>query len=289
MSPLQERILATVELLQKRGYAVSVERLSRWLVGGVAAPQEVAYALRDMEALCLSGGLVHACELPAAFIERSQHRQHLHTLHQPRYWERVLAYTRSLMHYCPQIRCIALAGSMSSGGFVESDDVDFNLFVADGTRYTTYLTANILALGFAAVHRQRPTDAHTRRLFIPKLMSVNVIWCDQDTQPFRRQDGPMALELLLSRPLTGKDYYQEVLDHNPWLTTYFPQLISSSMPLYRPPLPAAGVHPLSERLARTMTYFGWRWVMWTRRHNPEALARVAYVRRCQSPYALFED
>ncbi len=285
---LAQRIQATVELLQKRGYAVSVAQLAQWLVGGKADVQQIHQTLAGIEGLCLSNGLVHARDLPEAVLERAQHRQKFHECHRRQYWPQVLAYVDQLNRHCPQIRCIALAGSMSSGGFVSSDDVDFNLFVQDGSRYWTYLLANILALGFAVAHRKRPTDAHTRRLVIPKLMSINVIWCDGDTQPFIRQDGPMALELLLSQPLTGQDYYQAMLGRNLWLKEYFPQLYTG-LPRVEPQSPTVPLYPGQELLARGITYGGWRWIMWTRRNNPEALARVAYVRQCQSPYALFES
>jgi hypothetical protein len=32
----------------------------------------------------------------------------------------------------------------------------------------------------------------------------------------------------------------------------------------------------------------WRYMQWTRRHHPEALARVAYVRSTMRPYTLFD-
>ncbi len=285
---LPERLLLTVALLQQRGYAVTIAQLARWLVGGTVEIQDIRQSLEEMDDLCLSGDLVHARDVSASFLERCQFRQDHHHQHQLRYWPAVVAYTESLQRHCPQIQCITLAGSMSSGGFVASDDVDFNLFVSDGSRYTTYLMANLLALSFSFAHRQRPLDAHTRRLFLPKLMSVNVIWCDSDTRPFMRQDGAMALELLLSQPLVGLDYYQQLLARNLWLQDYFPQLLKETTAANTLSQPLTG-HPLPEKIARTVTYLGWRWVMWTRRHNPEALARVAYVRKCQSPYALFED
>jgi len=287
MESLATRILATVDLLQRRGYAVSVAHLAQWLVGGAVPREQIDQALGQLDQLCLSGGLVHARDVSAGFVERAQQRQRLHTSHQPRYWPSVMAYVGALTRVCPQIRCVSLAGSMSSGGFVESDDVDFNLVVADGTRYTTYLMANLLALAFGLAHRKRPTDAHTRRMFIPKLMSINVIWCDSETRPFIRQDGPLALELLLSRPIMGKTYYQHMLWANPWLAHYFPQLLTDPGDLLPPLVNRSS--PWLEWGARQLTYRAWCWVMWTRRHNPEALARVAFVRKCQHPYALFED
>jgi hypothetical protein len=120
-------------------------------------------------------------------------------------------------------------------------------------------------------------------------MSVNVIWLDSDTRPFVRQDGAMALELFLSQPLWGAEYFQSILGCNRWLDGYFPQFGAAHFHCPRPdqrPIPPAMCW--RERLSYAATYLGWRWVMWTRRRNPEALARVALVRHYQSPYALFE-
>jgi hypothetical protein len=44
-----------------------------------------------------------------------------------------------------------------------------------------------------------------------------------------------------------------------------------------------------DRPARALGRAGWRYMQWTRRNRPEALARVAFVRRTMRPYALFDD
>ena len=41
--------------------------------------------------------------------------------------------------------------------------------------------------------------------------------------------------------------------------------------------------------ARTVGSAAWHWMQWTRRRDPEALARVAFVRDTMRPYALFDE
>ena len=261
---------------------------------GGAEPEERVYpAVLENENLAISSGLVHSHNFSPERLTKSLQRQALHREHQKQYWTEVERYVRELVQNTPQIRAVCLAGSMSAGGFVHSDDVDFNLFVESGTRYTSYLQANLQALGFSLRHRHRPTDAHTQRPLLPKLMSINVIWTPDQVQPFIRHDSAMALEIFLSKPLWGESYFRAVLDHNLWLKEYFPQLFESKpsksiidIPILKQTPPP---NPLLEQASRLLTYSAWRWVMWTRRHNPEALARVAHIRRCQSPYGLFQE
>jgi hypothetical protein len=40
--------------------------------------------------------------------------------------------------------------------------------------------------------------------------------------------------------------------------------------------------------ARRIGEAAWRYMQWTRRHRPDALARVAYVRATMKPYTLFD-
>jgi hypothetical protein len=292
--PLSKRVEATVRLVQRRGYAVPLKTLSEWLMGGAEPEEHVYEAVLHNEKLAISTGLVHSHNFSPERLTKSLQRQALHGEHQKQYWAEVERYVRELVQNAPQIRAVCLAGSMSAGGFVHSDDVDFNLFVEPGTRYTSYLQANLQALGFSLRHRHRPTDAYTQRPLLPKLMSINVIWTADQVQPFARQDSAMALEIFLSQPLWGESYFRAVLDHNLWLKEYFPQLFEPKLSQSIIAIPTlrrtpGSANPLLEKASRLLTYSAWRWVMWTRRHNPEALARVAHIRRCQSPYGLFQE
>jgi hypothetical protein len=46
---------------------------------------------------------------------------------------------------------------------------------------------------------------------------------------------------------------------------------------------------LLEGPARLLGRWAWRYMQWTRRRRPDALARVAYVRATMRPYTLFDE
>ena len=102
----------------------------------------------------------------------------------------------------------------------------------------------------------------------------------------------MAYELLVAEPVFGADAYDEVLDSNPRLFDHFPQLACKAAtmeieaPRWRLPVQA---YPKSlDGAARRIGEAAWRYMQWTRRHHPDALARVAYVRATMRPYTLFD-
>jgi len=110
--------------------------------------------------------------------------------------------------------------------------------------------------------------------------------------PLERQDEDMAFELLMAEPLYGVESIQELLGANPALVEHFPQL--ADKPAARamdPParrLPSALFPGFLEGTARVLGETAWRYMQWTRRHHPNALERVRYVRSTMRPYALFD-
>src|SRR6267142_5206544 len=92
----------------------------------------------------------------------------------------------------------------------------------------------------------------------------------------------MAFELMMALPIYGIDELSELLDANPLLLEHFPQLAEEPpAPLIDPPavrLPAALFPRFLDGAARMLGESAWRYMQWTRRHHPEALERVAYVR-----------
>ncbi len=125
---------------------------------------------------------------------------------------------------CPFIRCIAIAGSVASDGFSEEDDIDFNIFVEQGCKYTVYLLGILLSLKYSFRHRKKPLACKSRTPFLPKLICINVIWEESEAFPFVRQDAYMEYELLKQKPIFGIDFYSKILAKNMWLKTYFPQI-----------------------------------------------------------------
>src|SRR5437879_10206393 len=86
---------------------------------------------------------------------------------------------------------------------------------------------------------------------------------------------------------------QEIIDANPRLLEHFPQLASRAAPLLidhpKRRLPKAIYPAFLDLPARHLGESAWRYMQWTRRHCPDALARVAYVRSTMRPYTLFDE
>jgi hypothetical protein len=170
--------------------------------------------------------------------------------------------------------------------------VDLNLVVDDGHRHLAYVAVNLLGLAHALAHREKPVDDLTRRPIAPRLMTANLILERSQCLPLERQDEDMAFELLMAEPVFGLDAVNELIHANPALLEHFPQLANKPAPLLiEPParrLPSALFPTFLDGAARVVGESAWRYMQWTRRHHPDALARVRYVRSTMRPYTLFD-
>jgi hypothetical protein len=93
-------------------------------------------------------------------------------------------------------------------------------------------------------------------------------------------------------PVAGIALWRQVVAINPGLSDHFPQLEERRFPLAlreRPALPGWLFPAALDTPAEMVGRAAWRYMQWTRRRRPEALARVAFVRRTMRPYALFEE
>jgi hypothetical protein len=280
-----------VALLERRGYAAGTRRLGEVCLGGSLGEMEVRAAVAAAAELCQREGLVHSAgtglALPNVIARRDGHAHH-----RPSYMEAARGFGAALAVACPHVLSISVAGSLASGGFRASDDVDLNLVVEDGSRHLAYVTLNVLALLHALRHRDKPVDAHTRRPLAPRLMTANLILERSECFPLARQDEDMAYELLVAEPVFGAAFQRRLIAANPGLLEHFPQLAGKTAPLEvsgRRRLPG-WTQPLGlDGAARRLGRAGWRYMQWTRRNRPEAQARVAFVRRTMRPYVLFPD
>jgi hypothetical protein len=203
-------------------------------------------------------------------------------------------FVHTLVSFAPFIRSVSIAGSLASGGFRASDDVDLNLIVDDGRRHLAYVAVNTLGLLHALGHRSKPVDDLTRRPLAPRLMTANLILERSQCHPLLRQDEDMAFEVAMSQPVFGLDVFDEVVQANPALLDHFPQLGCKSSalivePALRARLPAWLFPSVLDGVARRVGGGAWHYMQWTRRGKPEALARVAYVRATMRPYSLFDE
>jgi hypothetical protein len=285
---LPDRLRATVAILERRGYAVGLPRLGELCLGGPVEPGQVLAAL-PAAGLRQERGLVTAGELgPGA--EAIERRQAGHQRAAELYRREAERFARTLAAWFPFVIAVSIAGSLASGGFRETDDVDLNLVVEDGRRHLAYVALNLLGILHAVRHRHKPVDVHTTRPLVPRLMTANLVLERRDCFPFRRTDPDMAYELLVSHPVVGGRFLGEAYLANPRLGEQFPQLLRrpAEEPVRRR-LPAWLFPAWLDEPARLLGRAAWRYMQWTRRKRPEALARVAFVRATMRPYALFED
>src|ERR1700694_4366080 len=96
----------------------------------------------------------------------------------------------------------------------------------------------------------------------------------------------------MAQSVFGLEAIPELIDANPALLDHFPQLAGKAAPLLiEPPthrMPAALFPTFLEGAARMVGETAWRYMQWTRRRHPGALARVEYVRSTMRPYTLFD-
>jgi hypothetical protein len=170
--------------------------------------------------------------------------------------------------------------------------VDLNLIVDDGHRHLAYVIVNFLGLVHALRHRAKPVDDLTRRPIAPRLMTANLILERSQCLPLVRQDEDMAFELLVAEPVFGLGALRELVDANEPLLEHFPQLAHKDAPLLidapRRRAPRSLYPSLLDKPAELVGGAAWRYMQWTRRNRPHALARVAYVRATMRPYTLFD-
>ena len=289
---VSDRVTQTVELLQRRGYALTPSRLGALCLGGPLPEAAVRWAVAASSELTIAEGLVVERSAMARVCDINA-RAATHEADSAAYLPMTERFVRALVVVAPFIRSVSVAGSLASGGFRASDDVDLNLIVDDGHRHIAYVAVNVLGLLHALAHRAKPVDDLTRRPIAPRLMTANLILEVSQCRPLQRQDVDMAYELLVAEPVFGLDAIDEVLDANPALVDHFPQLARKRAQLQIDPprrrLPTFLFPAFLEGAARRIGLAAWQYMQWTRRRHPEALARVEYVRSTMRPYALFDE
>ncbi len=303
-SDLVRRVVETADLTDRRGYGLPLDDFSRLLYGGPLAPSRVAEAVALAPGLAVIDDVVVRTDRGHA-TPQMRLRRRLHQAHSREGDGIARDFAMRLVATCPLVRCVALSGSLASGGFDPRDDVDFNLVVRDGSKYTTYLWAIALSAVTSLRNIRKETDEMGALPLLPKVICLNVVWEDAQVRPFVRNDKWIAYELLMARPVYGSAYLSGVFLENQWLESHFPQLLD---PGFVPPddLPEGSVverpgarffryldrHPRAlrafERASRFLVFSLHAIVSLTRARNPEAKAREDFVNTMKRPYSVFD-
>ncbi|MGH7862688.1 MAG: hypothetical protein ACREOS_10670 [Candidatus Dormibacteraceae bacterium] len=285
------RLEQTVELLERRGYALGAGRLAPVCLGGAVTLDQLYRAVAESEVLVIREGLVVSRRMVDS-LAAVRARALSHPLLADAYRALTREFVHTLIGCCPYVLSVSIAGSLASGGFQASDDVDLNLIVEDGHRHLAYLALNLLGLVHALGYRSKPVDTHSARPLASRFMTANLLLERSQCFPLARQDPAMAYEFLASEPVYGIEFWRSVVGANAGLSEHFPQILERTELYDMTPgrrLPSWLFPAALDGAARRVGRLSWRYMQWTRRARPEALARVAYVRQTMRPYALFDD
>ena len=290
LEALQSRVERTLAIMADRGYNPNVAMLSRMLVGGGIDPSELKVQLPSMRGIMVEDGFVFPDGL--RLVERCRPRVESNGRLQDLYRGIAVAYAADLVRTCPWVRCAMLAGSAATGGLCQGDDLDLNLVVDDGRKYTTIAASTVLNRVYALKHGAaigfRPTDQYR----LPIFMCLNIVWEDRETRPFRRRDEQMAYELFACEVLHGHERYRELLEDNAWMRSTFPQAFDGGAVGPGAGRPRENGHGSPdgaiERLARGVLFGYDRAVRMYLGRRPDVLERATYYERIKHPYGLYD-
>jgi len=297
---LASRTEDTLELMHDWGYAPGLPVLSAELLGGSVSISALERSLLSSSRFRFQDGYV---ALPGyeSLLEKSKYRAATHRALNGQARGVAERFARDLASLCPYVQCVALSGSIASGGYDLGDDIDFDLFVRPGTKYISYLVSILLGLRYSWQYRKAEGPGLRKIAGFPKVTCVNVVWTQDQTKPFVRQDASMAFELLHCQPLVGASVFSRVVEDNGWLETYFPQLIGRVHAdtvqrsdswlsrvfarIERQP----NVLEFLERISRATAWIIYTFAQTRWGRSPTTRARMEFLKRVKYPYEVFQD
>ena len=297
---LAERAGETLKIMHRWGYAPRIEVLSEQLLGGPASAEHLHHELEARPDLVVQDGFV-SLKGYADLIRKSRKRVDSHESFRTDALAISHAFARDLASSCPMIACIALSGSLASGGYGPEDDIDFDLIVQPGTKYICYVVAHLIGLRFSWRYRHVRLDEVHHTPLLPKIACINVVWPEDQARPFVRRDENMAFELMRCSPLMGVEAFQLALRHNPWIRDYFPQVYDrvwtegTREPTNLLGRILAGIRRsprmlrVVEGASRRILWVLYHYVQCSRRGNEAAVARTEFLRQVKFPYEVFQD
>jgi len=290
----------TLELMHDWGYAPELPVLSVELLGGSVSSSVLERYLLSNPRFRFQDGFV-VLDGYEDLLEKSRHRAATHRALNGNARGVAEKFAQDLASLCPYVECIALSGSVASGGYDLGDDIDFDLFVRPGTKYLCYLLSILVGLKYSWRYRNANGAGLRKIAGFPKVTCVNVVWTQDQTKPFVRQDASMAFELLHCQPLVGASVFSRVIQDNRWLEGYFPQLFGRLL--------VDAVQPRDSKLGRLLARLerrpgALRWLdrisrgaawliysfaqtIWGR--SPTTRARMEFLQRVKYPYEVFQD
>jgi hypothetical protein len=211
---LEKRIRQTLLLAEERGYNLTIEQLSKKLLGGQVPLSELALVLKTSSDFDSDG--VFIATNGNLYLEKCKNRHISNSKLEAIYTPIAAKYISHYIKLCPWVNCILVSGSMASDGLGQGDDIDLDIIVPDGLKYTSYFLAVVLSALYTVQYRK-----FFRRWYV---VCISVVWECHQVLPFQRNDGQLAFELLNAKAMYNPAFFTYVLSQNTWLKTYFPQV-----------------------------------------------------------------
>ncbi|HEV8594045.1 MAG TPA: hypothetical protein VGR51_00750, partial [Thermoplasmata archaeon] len=177
---LEDRIVKTLGIAARWGYGLSVDQLARLLYGGSEPRDLVARSLAGARGIARENGFATVAGRED-LLKKSVDRHRSNGMLSDAYHRIAREFAADLVRHSPFVRSVALSGSTASDGVGAGDDVYFNLFVDDGTKYVVYLTALILGLKYSLRHLRAFSTGSSFLGLVPKVTCVNVVWTEGNT------------------------------------------------------------------------------------------------------------
>lgn len=235
MTPLDRAICSTVAYRDMFRFPVTAAEIHRYLHGVSCSLEEVRDALASSASLAAhleTDGEFFCLKGRAESFAIRRRRRELSCAQ----WPTARRFA-SFLAMLPNVRMVAMTGSLAAGNFPEDGDIDFLLVTDSGSLWRTRALCRLLAL----------LDEKLRRgLFCPNtFLSTAAL-------SLNRRTLYDAQELCQMIPLHGTESYRTVREANGWTADWLPNAGG-------PPPEAEDLAPLSDGLKQTGEWLlgGW--------------------------------
>ncbi len=226
LSTFESAIYSTIAYRDVFDFPVTLAEIHRYLHGVHCGPSDILDAISSgplgRRRLDTDGAYFALRGRSALFEIRQARRELSHRL-----WPTARLFGRFLA-MLPNVRMVALTGSLAAGNFADGGDIDFLLVTDAGTMWRTRALCRVLALF---------DDRLGRGLFCPNT------FLSAASLPLARRSLYDAQELCQMIPLFGRSEYDAVRRANAWTEDWLPNAVG-------PPSEPAACAPLSPGLKR---------------------------------------
>ena len=287
---INKRILKTLKIVEQRGYNLTLEKLSQYLVGGIVSIEKLKEVINKDGKIEFDGKFV------ATFgnikTEKCKQRLIENEKFKDFYLKIAKDYASDFVRMCPFVKCIMISGSLASEGVCKDDDIDLDLIVQDGTKYTSILLAMLVSIKYSIKYKR-----YFKKIYfglLPKAICISLVLELHQTMPFNRKDGQIAFEIMSSKIIYNSDFFNKMISKNLWLNQWFPQIFGKDKNNY-------GLDnnnfknnqirfwpKIFENLSRKSIFFISKILRLTRFKHNDLRQRMDYVEKAKQPYGIFD-